>query len=144
MESDQTTPPLIHPSDLRVPIAAELARQYGKMGRDALEDLAAALELALPGQVDIDRHGGWFAKVHPLAGLKLTLEEHTFALECPKDPTKPVRATCARAVRGVVIKTEELDVPEWIGQLGTRLEGHAQKNASAHEALTKWLGPDTL
>ena len=95
------------------------------------------LEAALPGEVDIVRHGGLFAK-KTVQKVTVALGDNRYGLEDPGRGN--LRATRIRVVRGIALKTEELPVQDWVAELGAFLDERARTSAAAREALSRLVG----
>lgn len=122
---------------LKFGVAASLSRQYGADQRAFLEMLASMLEAALPGEAEIGRHGGLFSK-KIVQRVTVTLDDNRYTLE---DPGKGnLRATRTRVVRGIVLKTEELPIQDWVTELGAFLDERARTSHAAREALSRLVG----
>lgn len=126
------------PGYLRIPLSAHLAERYGAETREALEDLAVELETALPERTTITRRGGWLSRKKTLERIEVELGDLVFVIEVPesKQPPRPLRR---RVVRGIVLATDSLTMPEWLEELAGALEQHASQNAGAKAALERWL-----
>ncbi len=123
---------------LKFGVAAALSKQYGADQRTFLELLATMLESALPGEVDVVRHGGLFVKKKTVQRVTVTLGENRYSLEDPGRGN--LHATRIRVVRGIALKTEELPVQDWVAELGAFLDERARISAAAREALSRLVG----
>ena len=122
---------------LQLGVAADLAKHYNADANEFLELLAKLLEDALPETTEIERAGGWLARVKPVRRLEVELDEWQYALE--RQGSSPLRASRTRLVRGVALKTQTLSVAQWIEALGEALEARAQSSEEARDALEKLL-----
>jgi hypothetical protein len=98
---------------------------------DAFFDvLAGKLELVLPDQVEIER-GGFLGRGAPNA-LSVALGDRIY--EARRDRK---RVVCRRrtVVRGIALKTEDLDVGTWIDGLSAALVDEATRSERARTAL---------
>ena len=120
---------------LQIAINAHLAKQHGEDERDFLESAALMLERALPAQTQIERGGAFWSRARPVKRLVVALGEQEFGLE----NGAPLRATVARRVHGVVLKTEAVSTADWIARLSAALGERAQQSREARAALEKWL-----
>jgi len=97
--------------------------------------LAAKLSDALPEQVEVDRSGilgrGRIRRIEVFVG------EHRYELQCERRGVRPSRA---RIVRGIVLKTEELALDEWIDALSRDLAEEAGTSERSRLALERLLG----
>ena len=118
-------------------VAATLSKQYAADQRMFLDLLAQMLEGALPGEVEIGRKGGLFAK-KTVQRVTVTIGDYRYTLE---DPGRgPLVATRIRIVRGIALKTETIPVEEWLAELGAALDERAGASAAAREALARMIG----
>ena len=77
-----------------------------------VEVLADKLEHALPGRVSVERRAvRRFSKEKRVARIELALGDNRY-LAIMQDGTLETR--CAKAVRGVVLKTEALPLDAWL------------------------------
>ena len=119
------------PDGVRLDAAAVLAGELaGDVGR-LVDFLAVRLAGALPGAVDVKRHGvfgsGKVEHVKVVAG-----DEH-YELTVERGPT--VRATVGQAVNGVCLRRDPVPTAEWIRRLLTRLEALAAQSSETAAAL---------
>ncbi|HET6506836.1 MAG TPA: hypothetical protein VFG42_08600 [Baekduia sp.] len=92
--------------------------------------LAAKLEQVLPGQVEI-RRGGLLGRGAPEA-LTVTLGERVYEAERERRQVACRRRT---VVRGIALKSEDLDLGAWIDELSAGLVEEAARSAHARAAL---------
>ena len=98
--------------------------------------LAEKLSGALPQQCVVERKGGLFSKEKHVHRVRVELGEHQYAIE---HAGHGLRASRARVVRGIALKTDELSVDQWIDELSRDLAAHAAKNSQARVALERLL-----
>jgi hypothetical protein len=123
------------PAWLQIGVAADLAKRYEADQREFFASLAALLEGALPNETQVERRGGLLSK-KTLFRVTVTLDENRYALE---DGSRGnLLATRTHIVRGIALKTEELPVAEWIGELIAAIEARARHSQAAREALSKF------
>jgi hypothetical protein len=100
-----------------------------------VEALAVKLEQALPNGVRVDRRGGLFAakKVRQISvdagDTRLRLDRDGAAVETSR----------ARLSGGIVLKTERIEIDEWLRELGRALAEQARRSAVTREALERML-----
>ena len=116
-------------------LAASLRADARDLGT-FLEALAAKLEDALPGAVAIHRQGGFLKRDHPAQNLKVSLGDHDFAIE---RVGTGVRCSVAHTIRGISVKTESVELEQWIEALSRDLAEHAKENTRARLALERLL-----
>ena len=102
-----------------------------------LQALAVRLEGALPGQVQIDRHGSLFSREKSVKQIDLDLGEQRYSIL--EEGHGRLRAQRVHVVRGIALKTEDLSVDEWIQALAGRLTSLAETSSRAREALERLL-----
>jgi hypothetical protein len=121
---------------LNAGVAAALAKQYTEHQREFVDSLAALLESALPKQVQVTRQRKLLGWDRPVQALQLELGDYRYVLDTPKG------VPAARRVllnRGIVLKTVELPLPEWIAEVGAALEDYAQRHEEAASALRQFF-----
>jgi hypothetical protein len=118
-------------------LAASLRADAGDT-RAFVEALARKLEDALPHRVHVDRRGGLFSHEHPVQRIQVALGD--WAYELLSGPGSALNARRTHLVRGVALKSEEIDLDEWIETLSAELAELAQRSAQDHEALRRLLG----
>lgn len=99
-----------------------------------VEALAAKLEGALPGSVEVKRRGGLFRSGKEVQALAVTIGDDRFELG---RRGSNVEASVRRQVRGITLKTEEVALDEWIDRLAQELHRHAESSAQARAALSR-------
>jgi hypothetical protein len=117
-----------------------LAASLRSSGSDVdvfVEVLADKLEQALPGKVVVERRAlRRFAKEKRVARIEVALGDNRYSVV-----VRPgvVEARCAKAVRGVVLKTEELSLDSWLAALGRELAVEAEASEQSRVALDQLL-----
>jgi len=97
-----------------------------------LEVLARKLELSLPAQTTVTRRSkGLLSREKVVESIAVTLGE--FRYEVRADG----QAIRAKAVRGVTIKTEPLELDQWVHALTSELSARAGESAEARAALDR-------
>jgi hypothetical protein len=103
-----------------------------------VEVLAAKLEQALPGRVTVERRPvRRFSKEKRVARIEVALRDNRY-VAVAKDGSLETR--CAKAVRGVVLKTELLPLDAWLEGLGRDLAVEAEASEQSRLALEQLLG----
>jgi hypothetical protein len=102
-----------------------------------VEALAVKLEGALPGRASVERRGGGlFSREKKVHRIRVELGDQRFDLTAEGNR---VETTCAKAVRGIVLKTESMPLDEWIDRLSQALAEHARSSEQARLALERLL-----
>jgi hypothetical protein len=118
-------------------IAASLRADSGDLGAFT-EALATKLEGALPGQTEVERKGGgFFGGAKHVAKIGVQLGETRYELRVERHG---LGCTRGKAVRGIVLKTEQLNLDEWIESLSRDLTEQAGKSEQARLALERLVG----
>ncbi|HLI56786.1 MAG TPA: hypothetical protein VKY26_07080 [Actinomycetota bacterium] len=146
MEQEAGPPDRI-PPDLPAPVAAEpedFELVAASLRADAtdmatfVEVLAGKLEAALPGRVQVERHAKkLFSHDKVVSRIAIDLGDVRYSLvpgaggdlECGR----------AKAVRGIVLKTDRLGLPDWIESLARDLAAQARSSEQARLALERLL-----
>lgn len=98
--------------------------------------LSAKLADSLGPMVTVEREGGLFHKDHPAKRITVEAGTQRFLAEREKG-----RITCsiAESVRGIVLRTREVGVEEWLDALARHLTEAARTSAGARSALDNLL-----
>ena len=117
-------------------LAASLRSSSGDLAT-FVEVLADKLEHALPGRVAVERRAvRRFSKEKRVARIELALGDNRY-IAVAKDGALETR--CAKAVRGVVLKTEELPLEAWLDALARELAIEAEASEQLRLALEQLL-----
>ncbi|MGI8554405.1 MAG: hypothetical protein ACR2PL_27000 [Dehalococcoidia bacterium] len=106
-------------------------------GHVFLQALAVKLEGALPGQVHIERGGGLFSHENPVKAIEVELGEHAFRVHDRGHGR--LEGQRQRVVRGIVLKSENLSLDQWIAELAAELGRLAASSERGREALERLL-----
>jgi hypothetical protein len=102
-----------------------------------VEALAVKLEGALPGGVRVERRGGGlFSREKRVRRISVSFDETRYDLE-REDGT--LRTSRRNEVRGIVIKSEPLELDAWIEGLSRELAAQARESERARIALQRLL-----
>jgi hypothetical protein len=116
-------------------IAASLRTDLAALG-GFLEHLSTTLEASFPEQTVVRREGPLF-RAKKVESLEVTLADSRFRLHRSHGS---VRAEHGEAVRGIVLKSEELPLDRWIEHLCKALAAVSEESAAARSALGKIVG----
>lgn len=117
-------------------LAASLRASSGDL-RTFVEVLAGKLEGALPGRVKIERRAQRFlSKEKRVERVELDFGENRYVLASRGGE---VETRCAKAVRGVVLKTEALSLEAWIEALARELATEARASEQSRLVLEQLL-----
>ena len=123
------------PDDLDL-VAASLRADAGDL-EAFVEALAVKLEAALPDQVEVERRGGGLLGGRKrVRRIEVTLGDQRYEAEPERG-----RVTCRRrsVVRGIALKTQELDLDAWIAALSQDLVEEADRSERGRQALARLL-----
>jgi hypothetical protein len=117
-------------------LAAKMRADHGASG-DLLEFLAKMLESSYAGGTKVSR-GGWFLSGNrPVQELLVTFDEWQFQITREKHGT--VNARSKKLVRGVALKTNDINMDQCIEEVLKELVKLSQKNAQTRSALDKFV-----
>lgn len=118
-------------------LASSLRADAGDL-KAFMEALATKLEGALPGQTVVTRRGGGlFSGPKRVDRIVVELGEYRYELQSADSRVKPSRS---KSVRGIVLKTEQVPLDEWIDELSRQLTDEAERSEQARLALERLLG----
>lgn len=101
------------------------------------EALAVKLEGALPSQTQVERKSaGFLSKTRRVRSISVNMGNQLYQLVADGGRVQPRRC---KVVRGVVLKTEEIPLEDWIDELSRDLTAAAQENEQARLALERLL-----
>ncbi len=117
-------------------LASSLRADSGDL-KAYLEAMATKLEGALPAQTTVERKGGgFFSKEKKVHRIAVSLGDNRYEL---KAEGGQLETTFARAVRGIVLKTERLPLDDWIDALSRDLAESARSSEQSRLALERLL-----
>ena len=101
-----------------------------------VEALAVKLAGALPGRVTIARQGGLFSRSKGVREISVDMGDSRYSLVSSGGR---IETTRRNEVRGIAIKSEPLELDEWIAALSRELEAAARESADGRQALERLL-----
>ena len=117
-------------------LAASLRASSGDLNT-FVDVLADKLEQALPGRVAVERRAvRRFSKEKRVARIELALGDNRYIAVAQSGA---LETRCAKAVRGVVLKTEELPLEAWLDALARELAIEAEASEQSRLALEQLL-----
>jgi hypothetical protein len=102
-----------------------------------MEALAAKLSGSLPEQTQVIRQSGLFSREHPVREITLTLGDYQYKIVRERQGF-PVTSR-AKIVRGIVLKTDQVPMEQWIEELATNLAQLSMKSEQSRTALERFL-----
>src|SRR6266566_5610472 len=122
---------------LRMELFAASLRSDYTDAKAFLEALAVKLEGSLPQHTTVTRQSSMFSREHPVREIAVSLGEYQYRIG--KERQGPLVAQRAKIVRGIVLKTEQIPVEQWIEELAEALAQFATHSAQARAALERFL-----
>jgi hypothetical protein len=102
-----------------------------------LEALATKLAGALPNQTSVTRQSKLFSRERPIKEIAVTLGEYQYRVL--HEQQRSLITQRAKVVRGIVLKTEQLPMDQWINELARDLAQEAMQSAQARISLEQFL-----
>ena len=102
-----------------------------------LDALAFKLEGSLIDYTRVTRQGSIFSRERPVKEVVVSLGEYQYRIGREKQGS--LVAVRAHAVRGIVLKTEQISVDQWIDELSEALAQLASRSAQSRSALERFL-----
>src|SRR5436190_4979632 len=101
-----------------------------------VEALAVKLAGALPGRLAIARRRVLFSRSRAVREISIDMGDVRYTLVSDGGRIETARRT---EVRGIAIKSERLELDEWIAALSRQLEAAARESAEGRQALERLL-----
>ena len=102
-----------------------------------LEALATKLSGSLPNQTSVTRHSSIFSREHPVKEITVVIGDYQYHIG--REKQGPIVTQRAKVVRGIVLKTEQIPVEQWINELASALAEEAAHSAQARNSLERFL-----
>jgi hypothetical protein len=102
-----------------------------------LDALAIKLEGSLLDYTRVTRQGSIFSRERPVKEVVVSLGEYQYRIGREKQGS--LVAVRAHVVRGIVLKTEQIPVDQWIDELSEALAQLASRSAQSRSALERFL-----
>lgn len=115
-----------------VSVAAILAQRSREDRGALLDDLVVMLAEVVPG-VQIERS----LLRRRVTGIRLTVGNHIYALKRGSGET--FEASRQQLVRGVVIRTDPMDIDAFLAALGDALDAELKHTERGRDAIRAWL-----
>ncbi len=120
---------------VKLGVASALEKEYAKDQAFFVEMLAKTLLQTLPDEVQVKTRGVFKKTVY---GVVLMLGDARYSFEKPEHG--PVFAMKTKVVRGIALKSDEIDIAQALEEVGAALEARAAKSGEARNALEAALG----
>jgi hypothetical protein len=102
-----------------------------------LEALAVKMEGSLPDYTRVTRQGSIFSRERTVKEVLVSLGDYQYRID--RERQGPLVAVRAHVVRGIVLKTEQIPVDQWIEELSEALAQLAGRSAQSRAALERFL-----
>lgn len=103
-----------------------------------VESLATMLQGSMPDRVEITR-GGWFlSKEKPIEDLLVKFDETHYQISKFKNGYN-YEARALKIVRGIALKSNEIELEECIKRIVQEISQMSKKNARMQDALRKFI-----
>ncbi len=102
-----------------------------------LDALAFKLEGSLLDYTRVTRQGSIFSRERPVKEVVVSLGEYQYRIGREKQGS--LVAVRAHVVRGIVLKTEQIPIGQWIDELSEALAQLASRSAQTRAALERFL-----
>ncbi len=102
-----------------------------------LDALAIKLEGSLLDYTRVTRQGSIFSRERPVKEVVVSLGEYQYRIGREKQGS--LVAVRAHVVRGIVLKTEQIPIDQWIDELSEALAQLASRSAQTRAALERFL-----
>jgi hypothetical protein len=122
---------------LQVEMFAASLRADNTDSKAFLEALAAKLEGSLPDRTQVTRQRSMFSREHPVKEIVVTLGDYQYRVM--RERQSPLITSRAKMVRGIVLKTDQVPMEQWIEELAESLARESAQSAQAHAALERFL-----
>jgi len=99
---------------------------------DLVADLAQRLERAIPEQVDTEHRG----VLRRVSGFTVRFDPQQLRIELRGQRAVPL---VDHVVRGICVRSEEVDLDDWLDRLGRALEDEATRSTAVRLALEEAL-----
>jgi hypothetical protein len=120
------------PSFDDVSVAAVLAQRAREDRNDLLDDLVAMLSGVVPN-VQVERT----LLKRRVRAIRLPLGDYTYALA--RGDRGSFEASRQQVVRGVAVRTQPLEIEEFLAELGVALDVELKRTERGRAALASWL-----
>jgi len=102
-----------------------------------LEALAVKMEGSLPDYTRVTRRGSIFSRERTVKEVMVSLGDYQYRIG--RERQGPLVAVRAHVVQGIVLKTEQIPVDQWIEELSEALAQLAGYSAQSRAALERFL-----
>lgn len=122
---------------LQMELLAASLRADSTDNKAFLEALATKLAGSLPNQTTVIRQSSIFSRERPVKEITVTMGDYQYRIG--REKQGPIVTQRAKVVRGIVLKTEQIPMDQWIDELADALAHEAANSAQARIALERFL-----
>lgn len=122
---------------LHMELLAASLRADSSDNKAFLEALATKLAGSLPNQTTVIRQSSIFSREHPVKEITVLMGDYQYRIG--REKQGPIVTQRAKVVRGIVLKTEQIPVEQWINELAGALAEEAAHSAQARDSLERFL-----
>jgi len=122
---------------LQMELLAASLRADSTDNKAFLEALATKLAGSLPNQTTVIRQSSIFSRERPVKEITVTMGDYQYRIG--REKQGPIVTQRAKVVRGIVLKTEQIPMDQWIDELADALAHEAADSAQARIALERFL-----
>ena len=122
---------------IQVDVLASILKAEQKEATRLLELLARMLESALPERTKVKRAGWFMSKERPIAELSIEFDDVGYQIVRSKHGTVSVKQQ--KIVRGIALKTTDIEMEQCINDLVGELSKLAGNNTAARESLNRFI-----
>ena len=131
--SDDLSDPLVFET-----LAASLQINQ-REAKTLVESMARMLQGAMPDRVTISR-GGWFlSKEKPIEELLVRFDDTHYQISKSKGSSSSYEARALKIVRGIALKSNEIELEECIKKIVQELSQMSKKNGNLQDELRKFI-----
>jgi hypothetical protein len=105
--------------------------------QDLLDFLALKFEGPLSHLISVRRKGGLFSRKHSVEEITLRFTERHFQIG--RDSRGIITSKILKEVRGIVVKTNVVEIEEWISELALELSRQAERSTALRSALSQFI-----
>src|SRR5579859_1555195 len=102
-----------------------------------LEALATKLLGALPNQTQVLRHSSLFSREHPVREIVVSFSDNQYRIQ--RERHGPMITLRAKIVRGIVLRTDQIPMEQWIEELASNLASASSQSEQTRAALERFL-----
>ncbi len=122
---------------LHMELLAASLRADSSDNKAFLEALATKLAGSLPNQTTVTRQSSIFSREHSVKEITVLMGDYQYRIG--REKQGPIVTQRAKVVRGIVLKTEQIPVEQWINELACALAEEAAHSAQARDSLERFL-----